>query len=41
LPYYARKPVPYFLGLAACSIADFIAGGELTLLWPLTEAQFG
>jgi len=39
---YRKKAVPYFLGLAShAAIADVIAGGELTLLWPLTEAQFG
>ncbi len=39
---YRKKAVPYFLGLVSHAvIADFIAGGELALLWPLTEAQFG
>jgi membrane-bound metal-dependent hydrolase YbcI (DUF457 family) len=39
---YRKKAVPYFLGLISHSlIGDFIAGGQLRLLWPLSQAEFG
>jgi hypothetical protein len=40
--YYRRKAVPYFLALISHSlIADFIVGGQLQLLWPLSRREFG
>jgi membrane-bound metal-dependent hydrolase YbcI (DUF457 family) len=39
---YRQKAVPYFAALLSHSlIADFLTGGQLQLLWPLTERQFG
>jgi membrane-bound metal-dependent hydrolase YbcI (DUF457 family) len=39
---YRKKAIPYFLGLISHSlIGDFIAGGQLRLLWPLSQAEFG
>jgi hypothetical protein len=39
---YRKKAVPYFVALASHSlIADFIIGGNLQLLWPLSTNEFG
>ena len=39
---YRKKAIPYFLGLISHSlIGDFIAGGQLRLLWPLSQVEFG
>jgi len=39
---YRKKAIPYFLGLISHSlIGDFIAGGQLRLLWPISQAEFG
>ena len=39
---YRKKAIPYFLALASHSaIADFIIGGKLMLLWPLTTQKYG
>ena len=39
---YRQKVVPYFIALISHSlIADFIVGGQLQLLWPLSTREFG
>ena len=39
---YRWKAVPYFTALAShAAIADFIIGGQLQLLWPLSTREFG
>jgi hypothetical protein len=39
---YRQKAVPYFAALISHSlIADFIIGGQLQLLWPLSTREFG
>lgn len=39
---YRQKIVPYFTALVAHSlIADFVVGGQLQLLWPLSTREFG
>ena len=39
---YRKKALPYFLGLVSHSlVADFLVGGGIMLLWPLTSAEFG
>ena len=39
---YRQKAVPYFAALVSHSlIADFIIGGQLQLLWPLSTREFG
>ncbi|MCW4000987.1 MAG: metal-dependent hydrolase [Candidatus Bathyarchaeota archaeon] len=39
---YRKKAIPYFLALISHSlIGDFIVGGQLMLLWPLSNAQYG
>jgi hypothetical protein len=39
---YRQKAVPYFTALISHSlIADFIIGGQLQLLWPLSRREFG
>ncbi len=39
---YRKKAIPYFLGLISHSlIGDFVIGGQVTLLWPLSSAEFG
>jgi len=39
---YRQKAVPYFVALISHSlIADFIVGGQLQLLWPLSTREFG
>lgn len=39
---YRQKAVPYFTALVSHSlIADFIVGGQLQLLWPLSTREFG
>ncbi len=39
---YRRKAAPYFLALLSHSlISDFIVGGQIMLLWPLTTQTFG
>jgi membrane-bound metal-dependent hydrolase YbcI (DUF457 family) len=39
---YRKKATPYFLGLAShFLIGDFIIGGQLQLLWPLSFQKFG
>jgi hypothetical protein len=39
---YRKKAVPYFLALISHPlIGDFITGGQLQLLWPLSTEQFG
>jgi hypothetical protein len=39
---YQQKAVPYFAALVSHSlIADFIVGGQLQLLWPLSTREFG
>jgi membrane-bound metal-dependent hydrolase YbcI (DUF457 family) len=40
--YYRKSAIPYFLSLISHSlIGDFIIGGNLELLWPLSTKQFG
>ena len=45
LPLFAvfrKKAVPYFLALLQHSlISDYIAGGQIQLLWPVTIQQYG
>ena len=42
LVLYRQKAVPYFVALLSHSlIADFLIGGQLQLLWPITEREFG
>ncbi len=39
---YRQKAVPYFAALASHSlIGDFLIGGQLQLLWPLSTSEFG
>jgi hypothetical protein len=39
---YRREAVPYFVALVQHSlVGDFIAGGQIQLLWPLTAQSFG
>jgi hypothetical protein len=39
---YRQKAVPYFAALASHSlIGDFLIGGQLQLLWPLSTTEFG
>ena len=39
---YRQKAVPYFAALASHSlIGDFLIGGQLQLLWPLSTNEFG
>ena len=39
---YRKRSVPYFVALASHSlIADFVVGGNLQLLWPLSASEFG
>lgn len=40
--FYRQKAVPYFVALVSHSlIADFLIGGQLQLLWPLSTREFG
>ena len=40
--YFGKKTIPYFLALISHPlIGDFIVGGKLQLLWPLSSSQFG
>jgi membrane-bound metal-dependent hydrolase YbcI (DUF457 family) len=40
--YLGKKAIPYFLALISHPlIGDFIIGGKLQLLWPLSSSQFG
>jgi membrane-bound metal-dependent hydrolase YbcI (DUF457 family) len=40
--YYRKKAIPYFLSLISHAlIADFFVGGQLQLLWPISNAEFG
>lgn len=42
LVLYRQKAVPYFVALLSHSlIADFLIGGQLQLLWPITAREFG
>jgi membrane-bound metal-dependent hydrolase YbcI (DUF457 family) len=39
---YRRKAIPYFVALVQHSlVGDYIAGGQIQLLWPLTTQYFG
>lgn len=39
---YRKTAIPYFLALISHSlIGDFLIGGKLQLLWPLSNSQFG
>jgi membrane-bound metal-dependent hydrolase YbcI (DUF457 family) len=39
---YRKKAVPYFVALVQHSlVGDFIAGGRIQLLWPITTQFFG
>ena len=39
---YRQKAAPYFLALLSHSlIADFLIGGQIQLLWPLSTSEFG
>ena len=39
---YRKKAVPYFVALVQHAlIGDYLTGGKLQLLWPLTSQQFG
>ena len=39
---YRQKATPYFASLASHSlIGDFLIGGQLQLLWPLSISEFG
>jgi membrane-bound metal-dependent hydrolase YbcI (DUF457 family) len=38
---FKMRVIPYFFSLASHSIlADFFIGGEIQLLWPITESEF-
>ncbi|MCW3998432.1 MAG: metal-dependent hydrolase [Candidatus Bathyarchaeota archaeon] len=38
---FKTRVIPYFVALASHSVlADFFIGGEIQLLWPLTESEF-
>lgn len=40
--FFRKKAVPYFLALLQHSlISDYIAGGQIQLLWPVTIQQYG
>jgi hypothetical protein len=40
--FYRKKAIPYFVALVSHSlIADFLIGGQLQLLWPLSTREFG
>ncbi len=40
--YFHKKAIPYFIGLISHSlIADFFIGGQIMLLWPINQANFG
>ena len=40
--YYRQRATPYFAALASHSIiGDFLIGGQLQLLWPLSTSEFG
>lgn len=40
--FYRQRGIPYFLSLVSHSlIADFMIGGQLQLLWPLTAQELG
>jgi membrane-bound metal-dependent hydrolase YbcI (DUF457 family) len=40
--FYRYRAIPYFLALISHSlIADFLIGGKLQLLWPITTQQLG
>lgn len=40
--YFGKRAVPYFLALISHPlIGDFVAGGQLQLLWPLTNTEYG
>jgi hypothetical protein len=39
---YRQKAAPYFVALASHSlIGDFLIGGQVQLLWPLSASEFG
>jgi hypothetical protein len=39
---YRQKATPYFVALASHSlIGDFLIGGQVQLLWPLSTSEFG
>jgi membrane-bound metal-dependent hydrolase YbcI (DUF457 family) len=39
---YRKQAIPYFLALIShAAIGDFLIGGQLQLLWPLTNTEFG
>jgi hypothetical protein len=39
---YRQKAAPYFVALASHSlIGDFLIGGQVQLLWPLSTAEYG
>jgi membrane-bound metal-dependent hydrolase YbcI (DUF457 family) len=40
--FYRQRAVPYFAALASHSlIGDFLIGGQIQLLWPLSTSEFG
>ena len=40
--FYRQKAVPYFAALVSHSlIGDFLIGGDIQLLWPLSPDKFG
>ncbi len=40
--FYRQKAVPYFAALASHSlIGDYLIGGQVLLLWPLSSHEFG
>ena len=40
--FFRQKATPYFAALASHSlIADFLIGGQIQLLWPLSTSEFG
>jgi len=40
--FYRKKAIPYFLALIQHSLlGDYIAGGRIQLLWPLTTGYYG
>jgi hypothetical protein len=40
--FFSKRAVPYFLSLVSHSLlADFFIGGNILLLWPLSESDFG
>jgi membrane-bound metal-dependent hydrolase YbcI (DUF457 family) len=42
LIFFKKRALPYFFSFASHSVlADFFIGGNIQILWPLTESKFG